>query len=34
VAQRCKALEASDGTSCRFLPDYRSAPLATRVPPR
>ena len=34
VAQRCKAIEAGDGNSCRFLPDYRSAPLATRVPPR
>ena len=34
VAQRCKAIDAVDGKGCRILADYRSAPLATRVPPR
>jgi len=34
VAQRCAALEARFGPGCRFLPDYRPAPLASRVPPR
>ena len=34
IAQRCKAFEATFGAGCRFLPDYRAAPLAARVAPR
>ena len=34
VDQRCKALEARHGGGCRFLPQYRSAPLSERVPAR
>ena len=34
IAQRCQELTSSFGPGCRFLPDYRPAPLDTRVPPR
>ena len=34
IAQQCEALQASYGPGCRFQPDYRPQPLATRVPPR
>ena len=34
VAALCKGFEAAYGDTCRLLPDYRSAPLATRVPAR
>jgi pimeloyl-ACP methyl ester carboxylesterase len=34
VAERCTALEAAFGPGCRFVPDYRSAPLSQRVAPR
>lgn len=34
IAQRCEAVQASFGPGCRFRPDYRPQPLATRVPPR
>jgi alpha-beta hydrolase superfamily lysophospholipase len=34
VAQRCAAHEARPGTECRIRPDYRPAPLSTRVPAR
>jgi len=34
LATRCATLEAAFGPGCRFVPDYRSAPLSQRVPPR
>jgi pimeloyl-ACP methyl ester carboxylesterase len=34
VAARCTALEARFGPGCRFVPDYRPAPLDTRTYPR
>lgn len=34
IAQRCGELQAQFGPGCRFLPDYRPAPLDTRVTPR
>jgi alpha-beta hydrolase superfamily lysophospholipase len=34
VAARCAPLEAAFGPGCRFVPDYRSAPLSQRVVPR
>lgn len=34
VASLCKGFEAGYGDSCKLLPDYRSAPLASRVAPR
>ena len=34
VAARCAPLEAAFGPGCRFVPDYRSAPLSQRVAPR
>lgn len=34
IAQRCAALATPLNTGCQFLPDYRLAPLATRVPGR
>ena len=34
LAQRCQALESAWGAGCRMLPDYRPAPLESRVPPR
>jgi hypothetical protein len=34
VAQRCQAAQARFGPGCRVQPDYRSAPLDTRVTPR
>jgi len=34
VAALCKGYEAAYGDTCRLLPDYRSAPLASRVAPR
>lgn len=34
VATRCKAFEATYGPDCRIRPDYRSAPLSSRVTPR
>jgi alpha-beta hydrolase superfamily lysophospholipase len=34
IAQRCKAFEAEFGPGCRFLPEYRPAPLESRVAPR
>ncbi|WP_332738744.1 hypothetical protein [Hydrogenophaga sp.] len=34
VAALCKGYEAAYGDTCKLLPDYRSAPLANRVPPR
>ena len=34
IAARCKAFEAEFGPGCKFLPDYRVAPLEGRVTPR
>ena len=34
IAERCQGLQIRFGPGCRFLPDYRSAPLASRVAPR
>lgn len=34
IAQRCQSLTAAFGADCRFLPQYRPAPLENRVPPR
>lgn len=34
IAELCKGYEATYGTNCKLLPDYRSAPLASRVAPR
>ena len=34
VAALCKGYEAAYGDTCKLLPDYRSAPLASRVAPR
>jgi len=34
VAQQCLAMEARFGPGCRFRPDFRPGPLATRVAPR
>lgn len=34
VAARCEALQPRLGEGCRFRPDYRPPPLASRVPPR
>jgi hypothetical protein len=34
IAGRCQALQAIYGPGCRFLPDYRPAPLSARVAPR
>jgi pimeloyl-ACP methyl ester carboxylesterase len=34
LAARCAPLEAAFGPGCRFVPDYRSAPLSQRVAPR
>jgi hypothetical protein len=34
VAARCRDFEAAFGPNCRFRPDYRPQPLATRVTPR
>lgn len=34
VATLCKGYEAAYGETCKLLPDYRSAPLASRVPAR
>ncbi len=34
IAQSCAAQEPAFGAGCRFVPDYRPAPLATRVPAR
>lgn len=34
IARRCKALEASFGPGCRFVPEYQVRPLAARVPER
>ena len=34
IAQACKPMEATFGPGCRFLPDYRPAPLSQRVAPR
>jgi hypothetical protein len=34
VAQRCKQFEAVYGPNCRFRPDFKPAPLTSRVPPR
>ena len=34
IAQRCKTLEAEFGPGCRFVPDYRPAPLDSRMAPR
>ncbi|HWH82061.1 MAG TPA: hypothetical protein VNU71_07470 [Burkholderiaceae bacterium] len=34
VAERCRALEAQFGAGCRFVVDYRPAPLAERVTAR
>ncbi|WP_439587627.1 alpha/beta hydrolase family protein [Hydrogenophaga sp.] len=34
VAALCKGYEAAYGDTCKLLPDYRSAPLASRVPLR
>lgn len=34
VAERCRQLRAAAPADCRFLPDYRPQPLATRVLPR
>jgi hypothetical protein len=34
IAQRCKTFETTFGPGCRFVPDYRSAPLSSRVAPR
>lgn len=34
VAALCKGYEAAYGDTCKLMPDYRSAPLASRVAPR
>ena len=34
IAARCKDFEAEFGAGCRFLPEFRPAPLAERVAPR
>ncbi len=34
VEALCKGFEAAYGDTCKLLPDYRSAPLASRVAPR
>ena len=34
VARRCEALKPQYGPGCRFLPDYRPAPLSARSPAR
>jgi hypothetical protein len=34
VAALCKGYETAYGDTCKLLPDYRSAPLASRVAPR
>ncbi len=34
IAQQCEAMQARFGPGCRFQPDYRPRPLATRVTPR
>jgi hypothetical protein len=34
LAERCKALETEWGAACRYRPDYRPAPLDSRVTPR
>jgi hypothetical protein len=34
MAARCRQLEATWGEGCKWLPDYRPAPLETRVPAR
>lgn len=34
VAALCKGYEAAYGDTCKLLPDYRSAPLTSRVPAR
>jgi hypothetical protein len=34
VAALCKGYEAAYGDTCKLMPDYVSAPLASRVPPR
>lgn len=34
VAQRCEAARTRFGGACHLRPDYRSPPLASRVPPR
>jgi dienelactone hydrolase len=34
IAERCKTFEAQFGAGCRFLPDYKPAPLEARVAPR
>jgi pimeloyl-ACP methyl ester carboxylesterase len=34
LAERCKALETDWGAACRYRPDYRPAPLDSRVTPR
>lgn len=34
IARECAALEGTFGPGCRFLPDYRPAPLNSRIPAR
>lgn len=34
VAALCKGYEAAYGEACKLLPDYKSPPLSSRVPPR
>ena len=34
LAERCQALQAEWGAACRFRPDYRPAPLDSRITPR
>jgi hypothetical protein len=34
VAQRCRQFEPAFGVNCRFRPDFKPAPLSSRVPPR
>jgi hypothetical protein len=34
IAQRCAQFESAFGANCRFRPDYRPAPLSSRVPAR
>ena len=34
IAQACASFEPSFGPGCRFVPDYRPAPLSARVAPR
>jgi len=34
IAERCSVLQPVFGGECRFVPDYRPAPLAARVTPR